>query len=77
MATIQHLNTSIIHMSLDILYGKLRDIRANRRVRPTKKLRAKTAPKRTKIPKDPFALITTMSPGQKAILAEALLQNKK
>lgn len=73
MATILHLNTSITHMPLGMLYDKLRAIRAQRRVRPTKKIRAKSAPKRTKVPKDPFALIATMTPKQKAALAAKLL----
>lgn len=73
MATILHLNTSITQMPLGDFYDKLRTIRAQRRIHPSKKIRAKSAPKRTKIPKDPFALITTMSPEQKAALA-AILQ---
>ncbi len=77
MATIQHLNTSITQMPLGIFYDKLRSVRAQRRVHPTKKVRAKSALKRTKAPKDPFALITTMTPEQKAALAIALLQGKK
>jgi hypothetical protein len=75
MATILHLNISITQLPLDELYDKLRGIRAQRRVRPTKKIRAKTAPKHTKIPKDPFALIATMTPEQKVALAAKLLNN--
>ena len=72
MATIDHLNTSISKLSLDTLYDNLRSIRTQRRIHPSKKIRDKTAPKRTKIPKDPFAIISTMTEAQKASLLKSL-----
>lgn len=77
MATILHLNTSITQLALGELYDKLRTVRTQRRLHPTKKIRAKSAPKRTKVPKDPFALISTMSPEQKAALATTLTEGTK
>jgi len=72
MATIHHLNTSISKLPISALYDKLRDIRTQRRIRPSKKIRAKSAPKRTKLPKDPFAIITTMTNSQKTALLKSL-----
>ena len=84
MATIDSLGTSISTQSNDTLYERIRLIRNNRRRRPTKKLRAKSAPAKTRRkpnarapkPQDMFALVNKMTTQQKAALAAKLTGKK-
>lgn len=81
MARIEHLRPSISEFSQDSFYELLRTIRATRRTRPEKKLRAKTKAKskdKTKTPpKDPLALAKTLSPEALASLFKTLEGVKK
>lgn len=82
MATIESLHTSISVLPSDDLFNLLRTIRNNRLRRPEKKIRETKAPAKTKrkpsasAPKqqDLFALVSTMSPEQKAALAAKLMK---
>ena len=84
MATIHHLNTSISDMESEELFTKIHSIRAQRRLRPTRKQRAKSAPakskrapgKRAPKPQDLFQLASRMTPEQKTALAAELLKLK-
>ena len=81
MATIESLGTSISKLNMADASTLITTIRANRRLRPSKKLRAKSAPAKTKRaprkknlrPQDMFAYAASLSPEAKMKLAATLL----
>lgn len=81
MATINSLNVSITRQSPEDLTQLFITIRAQRRLRPSKAVRKKSAPAKTKRrpnkrnpkPQDIFALINQMSPEEKAAMAKRLI----
>ena len=82
MATIESLNISITSQSPEDLFERIRLIRNRRRLRPTKAVRAASAPAKTRRrpskatpkPQDLFALANSMSPEQRQSLAAKLLK---
>lgn len=85
MATIHSLNKSITDMDNEELYAKLHKIRSIRRTRPSKKIRAKSAPAKVKRapnkkklrPQDMFAYAKGLTASAKADLISQLTGLKK
>jgi len=85
MATIHSLNRSISAMPRQALHDLLQRIRAQRRLRPERKLREKTAPakvarapkKSALKPNDVFAFAKGLTEAQKAALALELMKGMK
>ena len=84
MATIESLNKSISDMTPQESMDLIMQIREVRRTRPTKKIRAKKAPAKTKrapkkrmAPQDMFAYAQGLDDKAKAALIEKLTGGKK